>query len=225
MSSQTTSGAVTEHSEHYDEVGTRLGFWLFLFTELFLFGAFFIVYLVYRTTYLPDFQTASNQLSTVIGTTNTIILLFSSLTVVLAIHYMRKGIKKMALTFLSITILCGLAFLVIKSFEWGGKFDHNLFLQLRGNIEQGLGSPLLTPGSSEMLPMGQVLFFGLYFIMTGTHALHIIIGLIWMSVLWVWIYQGKLKTDRAGILENGGLYWHLVDLIWIYLFPLFYLIA
>ena len=150
--------AVTvEAFHHHDEEGTRLGFWLFLFTELLLFGAFFIVYGVYRSAHLNDFKIAAESLNTGIGTTNTIILLASSLTVVLSLNAMRAGRVKLAKTMLLITMALGTTFLIIKGFEWNAKFAHDLYLQTSGAIAAGKGSPLLTPGP-EMLPNGQVLF-------------------------------------------------------------------
>ena len=210
-------------THHQDEEGTRLGFWLFLYTELFLFGAFFLVYSVYRSAHLEDFKVAAENLNTTIGTMNTIILLTSSLTMVLSLEALKSGSKKLAKLFLMTTILLGLAFLVIKGFEWSAKFEHHLFLQTAKGIAAGKGSPLLTPGE-EMLPLGQVLFFGLYFIMTGTHALHIIIGGIWMGLVYYWISKGSINPENHDVLERCGLYWHLVDVIWIFLFPLYYLV-
>lgn len=221
MSEHTAS---TEVFHHHDEEGTRLGFWLFLFTELLLFGAFFIVYSVYRSANLEDFKTAAESLNTALGTQNTIILLGSSLTMVLSLNALKVGRVNLAKTMLLFTIALGSAFLIIKGFEWNAKFAHHLFLQTSSAISEGYGSPLLTPGS-EMLPSGQVLFFGLYFIMTGTHALHIIIGVVWMGIVYYWIAKGTINADNSGILERCGLYWHLVDLIWIFLFPLYYLVA
>ena len=209
---------------HRDDEGTRLGFWLFLYTELFLFAAFFLVYAVYRSSHLEDFKLAAESLNTGIGMVNTIILLTSSLTMVLSLDALKKGSVKLAKTLLLVTIALGMAFLVIKGFEWSAKFEHHLFLQTARGIAAGHGSPLLTPGE-EMLPVGQVLFFGLYFIMTGTHALHIIIGAIWMLIVFFWISKGSINQDNHGVLERCGLYWHLVDVIWIFLFPLYYLVA
>lgn len=209
---------------HKDETGTRLGFWLFLYTELFLFAAFFLVYAVYRSHYIADFEEAAKSLNIGIGTQNTIILLTSSVTMVFSLNAMKNGYIKLSKTFLQFTVLLGLAFLVIKGFEWGAKFDHHIFLQTAKGIAEGEGSLLLNP-SAEMLPVGQVLFFGLYFIMTGTHALHIIIGGIWMLLVRHWIGKGSVNPDNYGVLERSGLYWHLVDLIWIFLFPLYYLVA
>ncbi len=213
-----------EHMEHYDEEGTRLGFWLFLFTELFLFGGMFVLYATYRYKYLEDFKIAAAQLNTGVGTLNTVILLFSSAAVVLSLVALKKDNKKLALQLLTATFFCGLAFLIIKGFEWNAKFGHELFLQFRSDIAAGEGSPLLNPGEA-MLPVGQVLFFGLYFIMTGAHAFHVIVGMTWMAIVFVLIRKGKIHAGRKAGLEFVALYWHLVDLIWIFLFPLYYLIA
>lgn len=218
----TDQAHAVEH--HHDEEGTRLGFWLFLYTELFLFGAFFLVYAVYRSAHLEEFKVAAESLNTTIGTVNTIILLTSSLTVVLSLDALKSGSIKLAKGLLMATILLGVTFLVIKGFEWNAKFEHHLFLQTASGIAAGEGSPLLTAGSSDMLPNGQVLFFGLYFIMTGTHALHIIIGAVWMGLVYFWISKGSIHPGNVGVLERSGLYWHLVDVIWIFLFPLYYLV-
>ena len=215
--SDTTAHA---HEEHYDAEGTRLGFWLFLFTEIFLFSIFFLMYAVYRHAFLADFHEGAHHLSIPIGATNTMILLFSSLTVVLSIVALQKGDKKNALIFLGITILCGLAFLTIKGFEWNAKFAHDFYFAFKGNPP----SPKLQSGPN-LLPHGQILFFGLYFIMTGIHALHIVIGVTLLTLALIWVQQGKIHQERVGTLENFGLYWHLVDVIWIFLFPLFYLVA
>lgn len=221
MSEQTLSEEIIHHQ---DEEGTRLGFWLFLYTELFLFGAFFLIYAVYRSNHLADFKIAAESLNVGIGAQNTIILLASSLTMVLALNALKNGQVKLAKTQLLFTMSLGLAFLIIKGFEWNSKFGHQLFLQTTRGIAAGEGSPLLSPGA-EMLPDGQVLFYGLYFIMTGTHALHIIIGGLWMLLVYFWISKGSITPENPGVLERCGLYWHLVDLIWIFLFPLYYLVT
>jgi cytochrome c oxidase subunit III len=214
----------SEVAHHIDEVGTRLGFWLFLYTELFLFAALFLIYAVYRSTHIEDFKLAAESLNTTIGTLNTMILLTSSLTMVLSLESLKKSAVKAARWFLIATLALGTAFLIIKGFEWSAKFDHHIFLQTAKGIAAGHGSPLLTPGD-EMLPVGQVLFFGLYFIMTGIHALHIIIGGIWMIIVYYWMSKGSINEENHGVLERCGLYWHLVDVIWIFLFPLYYLVA
>lgn len=218
----TEAAHAVEH--HRDDEGTRLGFWLFLYTELFLFAAFFLIYAVYRSAHLEEFKLAAHSLNTTIGAVNTIILLTSSLTMVLSLDALKSGAKKLSKVFLMVTVALGLAFLVIKGFEWSAKFEHDLFLQTAKGIAAGQGSPLLNPGA-EMLPTGQVLFYGLYFIMTGIHALHIIIGGVWMLIVYFWISKDAISQDNHGVLERCGLYWHIVDVIWIFLFPLYYLVA
>jgi cytochrome c oxidase subunit 3 len=196
--------------EHRDDYGSKLGMWIFIFTELLLFGGLFLVYAVYRATHEEDFHIAAHQLNVVVGVINTIVLLVSSMTVAMSITAMRKNDKKMALRLLAITILLAFIFLVNKYFEWGGKIHHNLY-----------------PGSELVMGLmhGQVLFFSLYFFMTGLHALHIIVGMVILSVAYFKIKNNSIHSTKFVLLENSGLYWHLVDLIWIFLFPLLYLIT
>jgi cytochrome c oxidase subunit 3 len=184
--------------------------WLFLFTEMLLFGGLFVVYSVYRFRNAQAFHLAAGELSVTIGTINTIILLTSSAMIAMSITALQKKNKKFALFLLGITIFLGLAFLVNKYFEWGGHIKEHIYP----------GSPVLA-----LRGQGDVLFFGLYFFMTGLHALHIIIGLVFIGVITLKISRDKITYDNFVLLENSGLYWHLVDLIWIFLFPLFYLIT
>ena len=199
---------VTPHV-HRDDVGARMGMWLFLFTELLLFGGLFLVYAVYRHEYIDQFRVAAMALNTTVGALNTIILLTSSLTVALSIAALQKGNKSLSIMLLVMTNILAFAFMVNKYFEWSEKIHHGLF-----------------PGSETMLnlPDGQILFYGLYYIMTGLHGLHVIIGLVFLSIVLGFIITGSVNKDSYVKLENAGLYWHLVDLIWIFLFPLFYLI-
>jgi cytochrome c oxidase subunit 3 len=175
-----------------------------------LFGGLFIVYSVYRYLNPIAFHQAARELSVFIGTINTIILLVSSTTIAMSITAIQKKNKNLALLLLGVTILLGLAFLVNKYFEWGEHLKEHIY-----------------PGSAVLALRGHgdVLFYGLYFFMTGLHALHIIIGLIFISVIAVSIFRDKINSENYALHENSGLYWHLVDLIWIFLFPLFYLIT
>jgi len=192
-----------------DPEANKMGMWLFLFTEILLFGGLFIVYFVYRSINSDAFLHASYQLNVTIGTINTIILITSSMTVAMSITALQKGNLKLSLILLWITQIFALAFLVNKYFEWGAKIDHGIF-----------------PGMAHYAEMasGEKLYFFLYFFMTGLHAVHIIIGGIFIAVVMKKMKEGKVTSERISLLENSGLYWHLVDLIWIYLFPLFYLI-
>ncbi len=195
---------------HRDDQASKLGMWLFLFTEMLLFGGLFIVYSVYRYRNAEAFHLAAHELSVFIGTINTIILLVSSAAIAMSITAVRKQDKKLALLLLGVTVILGIAFLVNKYFEWGEHITEHIF-----------------PGSSFLARRGQgdVLFYGLYFFMTGLHALHIIIGLVFMGFVTVAIIRGRINSGNFVLHENCGLYWHLVDMIWIFLFPLFYLIT
>ena len=203
----------TLHNEHspYDAEASKIGMWLFIFTELLLFGGLFIIYSVYRFLNPEAFHLAAGELDKFVGAANTIILLTSSMTIAMSTTALQKKDKKLTLILLAITIILGIVFLVNKYFEWGHKFQHGIW-----------------PGSEHLIndmSQGEILFFGLYFVMTGLHALHIIIGMVVIGFATVKVANGKVHSERASLLENAGLYWHLVDLIWIFLFPLFYLIT
>ncbi len=192
-----------------DTTGKRVGMWLFLYTELMLFGGLFVIYANYYHRYTEDFVAGGQTLNMPIGALNTILLLTSSFTVAASITAIRKGTPKTAVLFLGASILMGLGFLVNKYFEWGAKFDHGIYP----------GSPDLAAG-----PQGQTIFYGLYYTITGLHGLHVVIGLALLSVCATLIWRGRINQEKDIVLENSGLYWHLVDLIWIFIFPLFYLI-
>ncbi len=202
--------AHVEVNIHRDDIGARLGMWLFLFTELILFGGMFIVYSVYRFTHQEEFHLAAQELNTIIGTFNTIILLTSSLTMVVSIVAIQKQKRNLSLLFQMLTIFLALFFMVNKYFEWTAKFHHGIY-----------------PGSDTLLNenSGHILFFGLYYMMTGLHGLHVIIGVVMISFMMRFTFKGIVTYDNYVKLENTGLYWHLVDIIWIFLFPLFYLIT
>jgi cytochrome c oxidase subunit 3 len=199
----------TNH-EHRDDIGSKLGMWIFIFTELLLFGGLFLVYAVSRAKYFEDFHVAAHQLNVFIGAINTILLLVSSMTIAMSITAIQNNHKQFALILLSITFFLAFIFLVNKYFEWGLKIHHHLY-----------------PGSDLVLTLkhGEILFFGLYFFMTGLHAFHIIVGMSLIGYVFFRVKNNKIKHDNFQLLENAGLYWHLVDLIWIFLFPLLYLIT
>jgi len=206
----TNTQAHTEVHIHRDDIGARMGMWLFLFTELILFGGMFLIYSVYRFTHPEEFHLAAQELNTIIGTLNTIILLTSSLTMAVSIVAIQKNKKSLSLFFQMLTIFLALFFMVNKYFEWTAKFDHGIY-----------------PGSDTLLNenSGQILFFGLYYVMTGLHGLHVIIGIVMIAFMMRFTSKGIVTQDDYVKLENTGLYWHLVDIIWIFLFPLFYLIT
>jgi len=196
--------------EHRDDEASKLGMWLFLFTELILFGGLFLVYSIYRLMNPEAFAAGSFHLDVFIGTINTVVLITSSATVAIAITAIQQKRYKLTINLLLVTILASVIFMVNKYFEWGHKFDLGLY-----------------PGGDTFnaLDGGERLFYVLYYFMTGLHGLHVVIGA--SLIAWVaWeVKVGKQSHDNFAFLENAGLYWHLVDLIWIFLFPLMYLIA
>ncbi|OGV77612.1 MAG: cytochrome C oxidase subunit III [Lentisphaerae bacterium RIFOXYB12_FULL_65_16] len=193
-----------------DAEGSRLGMWLFLFSELMLFGGLFIVYAVYLARYPADFAAAGHELNSWLGATNTVVLLTSSLLAAMAVSAVQMDKRRLAVALISGTLLCAAVFLCIKYVEWGAKFAHGLY-----------------PNASELSerPHGQILFFGLYFMITGLHAVHVLAGATLLAISLGLIGRGKITCHRYVFLENSALYWHLVDLIWIFIFPLFYLIV
>jgi len=242
-----TSIAQTAEHVHRDDVGSRLGMWLFLFSELLLFGGLFLLYAVYRSEFPGDFHFAAATLDTSVGTLNTLILLTSSLTMALAIASLRSGSLRASNWLLAITVSAGAAFMVNKYFEWSAKIGHGLY-----------------PNSDELVMRtpGENVFYGLYYTMTGVHGMHVLIGMGVLGVLLCMqmrkprrstilagdaarslvlpgergvvsyaritlVYEENAEIVERGVprLENAGLYWHLVDVIWIFLFPLFYLIS
>lgn len=192
-----------------DFIGIRTGMWLFLYSEIILFGGMFVLYAVYFHMYPDEFVEGGKQLDRVIGAINTIILLISSFTVAASITAVRKRSKALALGLIGFSFLCGVIFLVNKYFEWGAKFHHDLY-----------------PDSETLVsgPVGQNIFFGLYYVITGLHGLHVIIGMTLLAISFILVARNKIHAERFAMLENSGLYWHLVDLIWIFVFPLFYLV-
>ena len=200
-----------EHElEHRDDFGAKLGMWLFLLTEILLFSGLFLSYSYMRARYPAEFHHAGSEMNAVLGVTNTLVLLTSSLTMALAIVAIQRGERKRAMAGVVATIVLGVVFLLNKAFEWHAEIHH-------GNY----------PGSAHLatLPPGEQVFFGLYYTMTGLHGLHVLVGISVLTVMAVMIKRGRINPDRFVTLENGGLYWHVVDVVWIFLLPLFYLAA
>ncbi len=197
--------------EHSSPAGAKVGMWLFLCTEILLFGGLFLLYSVYRYRNPQDFHAASQELDRVLGTLNTAVLITSSLSVALAGHALSRAAAPARRAAVGrLPGAWGPRFLVVKGFEWGAKFDHGLYPS----------SPVLLARAK-----GEILYFGLYFMMTGLHALHVLIGLGLLATVLVLVRRGRVSPGHPVLLENAGLYWHLVDMIWIFLFPLFYLIG
>jgi cytochrome c oxidase subunit 3 len=195
---------------HGDYTSSKIGMWLFILSEILLFGGLFILYSMYRYKNPMDFHLAAWELNRPLGTLNTFILITSSLTIALSIAANRRGDRKLSKFFLIATLCLGFLFLVIKYVEWRAKIEHGIY-----------------PSSALLLgrAKGEVLFYGLYYSMTGLHGLHVLAGLFVLSMMFLFMMKGKIDENRFVPLENSGLYWHLVDIIWIFLFPLFYLIT
>jgi cytochrome c oxidase subunit 3 len=191
---------------------STLGMWIFLITEVMFFGGMFLAYTVYRAAYPGVFGLASTSMSVAAGAINTAVLLCSSFTMVMAVRASQMGQRKAIIIFLILTLLLGLAFLGVKAWEWGVKFEEHhvpgLHFHLDGTDLQGQAQ----------------LFFSLYFAMTGLHALHMVIGVGILSWLLVGAWRGKYNAEYNTPVDIAGLYWHFVDIIWIFLFPLLYLI-
>ena len=193
-----------------DYVGAKMGMWVFLFTELLLFGGMFLLYSVYRSKYPVDFHKAAADLDLFLGTANTAILLTSSLTMALSIRAMKDSRRRRSSLMQLLTICLGLLFLVNKYLEWSSHIHHGIY-----------------PDSPVVLTMrrGEIIFFSLYFVMTGIHGLHVLVGVGAITMTLLFTGREKITPLDFVKLENTGLYWHFVDIIWIFLFPLFYLIT
>jgi cytochrome c oxidase subunit 3 len=194
---------------------STLGMWVFLITEIMFFGGMFAAYTIYRSWYPTVFAVASTSLSGPIGATNTCVLLFSSFTMVMAVRAGQLGHQRAIVWFLILTLVFGFAFLGIKGIEWKNKFEeHHIPGQAAFHLE---GLPPSEQGHAQ-------LFFSLYFAMTGLHAMHMVVGAGILIVLILEARKGRYTADYYTPVDIGGLYWHFVDIIWIFLFPLLYLI-
>jgi cytochrome c oxidase subunit 3 len=204
-------------AHHFEDLGQQreaatLGMWVFLVTEVLFFGGLFLAYCVYRSWYPDAFAAASRELDVVLGSVNTGVLITSSLTMALAVHAAETGKRRQLMLFLLATMLLGGVFLGVKGFEYYHKVvEHHV------------------PGENfvfeaEHLQHAQI-FFSLYFVMTGLHALHMVIGLGIMAWMMWWSSQGIITPEYASPIEISGLYWHFVDIVWIFLFPLLYLLG
>lgn len=196
----------------------KIGMWVFLVQELLFFSGMFLAYGVYRSWYPEMFRAASHQLNKEMGATNTVVLLFSSLTIALAVRYAQVGNKKVTGNLILVTIGCACAFLVIKFFEYKHKFAAGLLPGrfFHPHLDHLVQGPALPDNTGS--------FFGIYFMMTGVHGVHVIIGI--GVLIWIWLRnnRGEFSKEYFTPVDIVALYWHLVDLVWIYLFPLLYLI-
>lgn len=220
-------------AHHFDSLeqqkeSSTLGTWLFLVTEVMFFGGLFLAYTVYRRMYPEAFLLASNSLNVVMGGINTAVLIGSSLTMVLAIWAAQVNWRKGIVLFLLLTMALGTAFLVIKGFEYHDKFvEHHVPALADFHFEPEHPSHHLEQLAAKdpNLQQHAKIFFSLYFIMTGLHATHMIIGIGILAVLAWLAWKGKYDAEYHNPLEMTGLYWHFVDIVWIFLFPLLYLLG
>jgi cytochrome c oxidase subunit 3 len=205
-----------KHAHQFDDAAQQyeastLGMWIFLATEVMFFSGMFSGYTVYRAAYTEAWGAASRHLDIALGATNTVVLLGSSLTMALAVRSGQLGRRGGQVVFLLLTMLLGSVFLGIKGLEYYHKFVEHL-----------------VPGASfqweGLQPRNAQLFFSFYFAMTGMHALHMVIGLGILTVLLIMALRGRFTPGYHTPLEVSGLYWHFVDIVWIYLFPLLYLV-
>jgi cytochrome c oxidase subunit 3 len=191
---------------------STLGMWVFLVTEIMFFAGMFTVYVAYRSLYPEAFAHASHHLDVLLGTINTTVLITSSLTMALAVHSAQLGRRRPLLVFLLLTMALGSTFLVIKGFEYAHKFHEGL-----------VPGPWFSYHGPDA--GAQQLFLSIYFALTGVHAAHMVIGLGVLSVI-VWqARRGRYGSSYYTPVELSGLYWHFVDIVWIFLFPLLYLIG
>ncbi len=219
---------MSEHAEstyglahHFDdldqqvETGT-MGMWAFLVTEVLFFGGLFGAYAVYRSSYPEAFQAASSHLNVGLGAINTIVLICSSVTMALGVYAAQTGSKRGIIAGLIGTLIFGAIFLIVKYFEYKEKWDHGFIP----------GAHFNSHGTFDAVTAGPAqLYFALYFAMTGMHALHMVIGMILMLWLIGKARRNYFTSSHFALIENFGLYWHFVDIVWIFLFPLLYLVG
>ncbi len=221
-----------QHRHHFEteeqqrEAGS-FGMWLFLLTEIMFFGGMFFAYLLYRNWYNPAFIAASHQLSIPLGAINTAILISSGFFMALGVWAAEVRKKSLLVLFLVLTTIFGFAFLGIKTVEYKEKFEHHHIPGANFDVSEFVNPAAHglheTPLAPDMAQKTQIFFF-LYFAMTGMHALHMIIGLGLLFWLTWRAHRGEFSSGYVAPIENFGLYWHFVDIVWIFLFPLLYLI-
>lgn len=211
-----THGTLHVH-HHFDTAeqqyeSSKLGLWLFLVTEVLLFGGLFVAYIIFRGLYPEMFSQAHHFLDRVMGSVNTVVLICSSFTMAMAVRAVQRSDSTRASQLLLITFFCGLLFMAIKYMEYTHKFHEGLL-------------PGIHFHNAELTHPKAALFFSLYFMMTGLHGIHVLVGMGLIAWMIVGCNRGRFDAQYNTPVELTGLYWHLVDLIWIYLFPLFYLIS
>ena len=222
-----------ENMEQQREAGT-LGMWVFLVTEIMFFGGMFLAYTLYRNAYPASFAPASNHLDITLGAFNTGVLILSSFTMAMAVYFTQVGKQRPQVLCLVLTLLLGLTFLGVKAVEYHDKYEDHLIpgRLIPGNPfnpavqEEGQA---VNQHNLHLLPGATVkqveLFYWIYFARTGMHALHMIIGAGLLTFLIIFSLKGRYDPEYHSPVEVVGLYWHFVDIVWIFLFPLLYLLG
>jgi cytochrome c oxidase subunit III len=267
MTTASKTESTFHHAHHFDSAqhqysSSKQGIWLFLCTEILMFGGLFVGYLIFHSLYPEIFHESAKTLDVTMGALNTVVLLFSSLTMALAISYTQSGKKNAATIMMAITIVCAGIFMVVKYFEYSHKFavgtvpGKHSYVEVTGadgktekitkiadlsNQYFALKEAGIAPAeieaklhidekeATELKALSQVenwqMFFGFYFVMTGIHGIHVVAGAL--LIFWVMIknMRGKVGPEYYTPVEGVGLFWHVVDLVWIYLFPLLYLVG
>ena len=215
MASHAASTNLKHHFASADQQkdASTIGMWVFLVTEIMFFGGLFLAYFAYRQAYPEAFASASNKTNLWLGAANTTVLICSSLTMAMAVHFAALGKQKLLVIFLTLTLLLGGVFLGVKAYEYHDKWVHHEVPGMSNYDCEGCSDAGHTP-----------LFFSLYFGMTGLHATHMLIGFVILVILIFQAAKGKFSPGWYTPIEMFGLYWHFVDIVWIFLFPLLYLI-
>lgn len=205
---------VAEHFENLDkqQYAAHLGMWVFIGSEALLFGGLFALYTALRMLHSESFAVASQHSDALVGTVNTLILITSSFTVAWAVHAIRHDRHRMCALSLGATLLLGAMFLLLKGYEYSHHFEQGIY-------------PGIFYRFDELPDQGAIMYFTLYYVMTGLHGLHVIAGMSVIAWLCVLTLRRRFTARRHVAVENGALYWHLVDLVWIFLWPLLYLVA
>lgn len=229
-----TADATGHHhalQHHFDNLeqqrdATTLGMWTFLVTEIMFFGGLFFAYTLYRARYPEAFAAGSSVLNIYLGGINTAVLIGSSLTMAMAVYFAQIGSRKMLIAFLLATMVLGSVFLGIKAYEYADKFRHNTY---PGATPFGIDEKHVEEFQEHhgaFPPLRNVqMFYVIYYGMTGIHALHMVIGIVALGFLTFYAWRGAYSAEYNSPIELTGLYWHFVDIVWIFLFPLLYLIG
>jgi cytochrome c oxidase subunit III len=238
LAAQTAEAAHGEHEHppflrhHFESVSQQreaatFGMWLFLLTEIMFFGGLFCAYLIYRNWYYPAFVAGSHSLHLWAGTLNTTLLIISSFTMAMGVHAAETKMRKALVMWGILTLILGAGFLCVKAYEWHDEWVEHHVPGLNFSPQGFMHGTKDYPDDKLSLDMAEKtqVYFSLYFAMTGMHALHMVIGITLLTILVIRAYGGAYTAGHIAPVENFGLYWHFVDIVWIFLFPLLYLIS